>query len=105
MKSYFVYILAGESAVLYTGITSDLETRVVQHKRKILGGFTKRYNVGRLVFYEVYGDVRAAIAREKEIKAWRREKKVALIQSFNPRWEGLADERGRIRTPSPRRER
>jgi putative endonuclease len=102
MKSYCVYILAGNSAVLYTGITSGLETRIVQHKRKILAGFTKRYNVGRLVFYEVYGDVRAAITREKEIKAWRREKKVALIQSFNPRWEDLADERGRIRAPSPR---
>ncbi len=105
MKSYYVYILAGKSAVLYTGITSNLETRVVQHKRKILRGFTKRYNVGRLVFYEVYGDVRAAITREKEIKAWRREKKLALIQSFNPRWQDLADERGRIRVPSPGRKR
>jgi putative endonuclease len=88
-------------AVLYTGITSRIEGRMAEHKQKILGGFTKKYNITRLVFYEVCGDVRAAIAREKEIKAWRREKKIALIQSFNPRWEDLADERGRVRVPSP----
>jgi putative endonuclease len=91
-RQFFVYIMSNspKSAVLYTGITGDLRRRVWQHKNKLSLGFTNRYNLNRLVYYErfVYPD--AAIAREKEIKGWRRSKKIALIESMNPRWEDLA---------------
>ncbi len=90
MKTYYVYILASASRVLYTGITNHLERRVLQHKRKQVQGFTQRYNATQLVYFEVWGEVRAAIAREKQIKDWRRSKKIALIQSTNPRWEDLS---------------
>jgi len=81
---YHVYILASATGVLYVGVTNNLERRIAQHKEKRLPGFTKRSSVTRLVYFEAYGDVRNAIAREKEIKAWRREKKLALIRSMNP---------------------
>jgi putative endonuclease len=100
MKNYFVYILSSSSRVLYTGITNSLERRAAQHKEKALPGFTQRYNTTRLVYFEVWGNARSAIAREKQIKAWRREKKSALIRQFNPRWEDLAAD-GRIRLPRP----
>jgi putative endonuclease len=90
MRSYYVYILANRSGTLYTGITNSLERRVYEHKAKLLRGFTARYKVDRLVYYEETGDVEAAITREKEIKAWRRSKKIALIAEMNPRWEDLA---------------
>jgi putative endonuclease len=76
---YFVYIMASRSSTLYIGVTSDLQRRVYQHKAHQIPGFTQKYNVDRLVFYESTPDVRAAIAREKQLKRWRREKKVALI--------------------------
>jgi putative endonuclease len=87
---YHVYILASATGVLYVGVTNNLERRIAQHKEKRLPGFTKRYSVTRLVYYEAYGDVRNAIAREKEIKAWRREKKLALIRSMNPSFRDLS---------------
>ncbi len=87
---YHVYILASATGVLYVGVTNNLERRIAQHKEKRLSGFTKRYNVTRLVYFEAYGDVRNAIAREKEIKAWRREKKLALIRSMNPSFRDLS---------------
>ena len=90
MKQYYVYIMASEWRTLYAGITNNLEYRVCQHKHKQVPGFTSRYNISKLVHYETTTDVRAAIAREKQIKAWRREKKVALIESMNPRWEDLS---------------
>ena len=90
MKTYAVYILASESGVLYTGVTNDLENRVLQHKRKLVPGFTARYNVHKLVYFELFGDVRAAIAREKELKGWLRKRKIALIESLNPRWKDLS---------------
>jgi putative endonuclease len=92
VKSGFVYILAGKSGVLYIGVTSQLESRVATHRRKIVEGFTKKYNVTRLVYYESFGDVRAAIAREKQIKGWRRAKKIALIESTNPLWKDLLED-------------
>ena len=92
MRDYYVYITASRSRVLYVGVANDLERRVRQHKLKIIPGFTSRYNVDRLVYYESTGDIRAAIAREKEIKGWRREKKVALIEAVNPEWKDLTDE-------------
>ncbi len=78
------------SAVLYTGITGDLRHRVWQRKNKIVEGFTSRYNLTSLVYYEEFVYPDAAIAREKEIKGWRRSKKIRLIESMNPRWEDLA---------------
>jgi len=83
IKNYYVYIMASASRTLYTGVTSNLEHRVLQHRRKLLPGFTARYNINRLVYYEVSGEVVAAIAREKKIKSWSRKKKIALIESVN----------------------
>ncbi|MFY9803534.1 MAG: GIY-YIG nuclease family protein [Candidatus Acidiferrales bacterium] len=90
-KSYCVYILASASGVLYVGMTNSLVRRVFQHKQKRIAGFTQKYNVTRLVHYEVFEDVHAAIRREKRIKAWRREKKIALIEAANPRWVDLSE--------------
>ena len=72
MKGGFVYILAGKSGVLYTGVTNHMARRAIQHRQKIVEGFTRKYNVTRLVYYESFGDIRAAIAREKQIKGWVR---------------------------------
>jgi putative endonuclease len=88
-RTYFVYILAGKSGVLYTGITSSLARRISDHKEKKMPGFTQKYSVSRLVWFEPYGAVVTAITREKEIKSWRRSKKVALIQTKNPTWRDL----------------
>ncbi len=87
---YDVYILAGVSGTLYTGMTNDLVRRVAEHRSKRLPGFTRRYNVTRLVYLEETPEVTSAIAREKQIKAWHRSKKVALIESTNPTWRDLA---------------
>jgi putative endonuclease len=89
-KNYYVYIMASAPRTLYTGVTSDLERRVLQHRRKLLAGFTARYNINRLVYYEVSSEVAAAIAREKQIKSWTREKKIALIESVNRDWKDLS---------------
>jgi putative endonuclease len=88
-KTYFVYILAGKSGVLYTGITSHLLRRVSDHKQKKMPGFTQKYGVARLVWFEPHGTPMSAITREKEIKSWRRSKKVALIKTTNPTWGDL----------------
>ena len=89
-KEYFVYILASRSRNLYTGITGDLMRRMVEHRTGLVPGFTSRYRIFRLVHFESYGDVRQAIAREKEIKGWRREKKIWLVEHHNPTWSDLA---------------
>ncbi len=91
MKQYYVYIMSSLSGTLYTGMTNDLKRRVYQHKHKLIEGFTSKYDVTRLVHYEVTDSVQAALAREKEIKAWRRSKKVDLIKSSNPTWQDLSD--------------
>ena len=88
---YYVYILSSLSGTLYTGITNSLYRRTLQHKGKETPGFTSKYGVDRLVYYEVFHDVRAAIRREKEIKGWTRRKKIALIESMNPKWQDLAE--------------
>ena len=90
MKGGFVYILASASGVLYTGVTSSLDKRILQHRFKVVEGFTRKYSVMRLMYYQRHGDIRAAIAREKQIKGWTRKKKVALIESSNPTWQDLA---------------
>ena len=90
MKDYFVYILASKmQGTLYTGITSDLPGRVYQHKNDLIAGFTKRYGVHRLVWYEIHGDVYVAIAREKQIKKWNRAWKIRMIEKDNPNWRDL----------------
>lgn len=88
--TYFVYILASRSRTLYTGVTNNLERRIIQHRTKVVPGFTSQYRTFRLVHFEVFGDIRRAIAREKEIKDWRREKKIWLINRHNSTWEDLA---------------
>ena len=92
MPRYYVYMMSNISKMIYTGMTNSLSRRVREHKQKVNDGFTKRYNIHRLVYYEEFQDVRKAIAREKEIKGWRREKKVALIVGLNPKWRDLAEE-------------
>jgi putative endonuclease len=91
-QRYYVYIVASKSRVLYVGVTNDLRGRVREHQHGIYDGFTLQYKVHRLVYYEVFGWVQDAIAREKQIKRWRREKKVWLIERENPTWEDLSDE-------------
>ncbi len=91
MKNYYVYITASTSRTLYTGITNNMERRVLQHRRKLVGEFTARYNINRLVYYEVSGEILAAIAREKQIKSWSRKKKITLIESVNRDWKDLSD--------------
>ena len=90
MKTYFVYIMASASRTLYTGVTNNLERRVIEHRRKLLPGFTAHYNINRLVHFESFGEIRDAIAREKQIKNWRRVKKIALIESTNRDWKDLS---------------
>ena len=89
---YYVYILTNwNNRVMYIGITNDLERRLYEHKNKLAKGFTEKYNVNKLVYYEISSDVNSAIAREKEIKKWRREKKNNLVLSANSEWRDLSD--------------
>ena len=91
MKDYFVYMLASKrNGSLYVGVTNDLGRRAGEHRAKAVPGFTKRYGVDILVWYEVYNDVNAAITREKQIKGWNRAWKVRLIEKTNPVWNDLA---------------
>lgn len=90
LESYYVYIIANLSGMVYTGVTNDLERRMSEHKQKLLSGYASRYNIQRLMYYEVTNDIGAAIAREKQIKAWTRAKRVALIESVNPEWRDLS---------------
>jgi putative endonuclease len=101
-KMYYVYILSSLSGTLYIGITSNLEKRMAEHKEGMISGFTKQYSVHRLVYFEGYDDVRRAIAREKQLKGWRREKQIALIEEKNPRWKDLAKAWYESRGPSTR---
>ncbi len=91
MKNYYVYILTNKSnKVLYTGVTNNLTRRVYEHKHKLIKGFTSKYNLNKLVYYEITNYVGAAIQREKQIKGWLRKKKIDLIESLNPDWEDLS---------------
>ncbi len=92
---YWVYILSSRTGTLYVGITGFLYRRILQHKIDSIEGFTKKYKVHRLVGYESFGDVYAAIRREKQLKGWRREKKKWLVEKVNPRWQDLAENWGR----------
>jgi putative endonuclease len=97
MKDFYVYIMASFTRTIYIGVTSDLETRVHRHKQKLIPGFTCKYNVNRLVFAESLPDAATAFERETQIKGWRREKKIALIESINPNWDDLSQ------PPKPKR--
>ena len=91
MREFHVYMMTNRSrVVLYTGVTSKLEGRVWEHKNHVVDGFTSKYKLDRLVYYEQFSDPIAAITREKEIKAWRREKKNGLVRKLNPKWEDLS---------------
>ena len=100
MNTYFAYIMTNRSRTLYTGVTNNLERRVQEHRSKLVPGFTQRYNITQLVYWEEYRDVGDAIAREKEIKGWLRRKKIALIESVNPYWDDLGND---SYTPANRR--
>src|SRR5271170_2839913 len=89
---FYVYILASRSRSLYIGFTNDIRLRINQHREKCPGTHTAKYNIGRLVYYEHFTYVLNTINREKELKDWRREKKIALIEKDNPTWEDLAAE-------------
>lgn len=92
MKTYYVYILTNKTGTLYVGVTNDLMRRMNEQKYKLAEGFTKKYNVDRLVFFEETTDINSAIEREKQIKGWRRSKKIELIEIENPAWEDLSVE-------------
>ena len=90
---YCVYIMSNwNNKVVYIGITNNLERKVYEHKNKMIDGFTKKYNINKLVYFEQTNDVNSAIEREKQLKSWRREKKNVLINSINPNWNDLSED-------------
>ena len=91
-NQYHVYIMTNKSGTLYTGVTNNLKKRVFEHKNKLIPGFTKKYNIACLIYFETFGDVYSAIAREKVIKGWLRKKKIELIRETNPDWKDLAED-------------
>jgi putative endonuclease len=90
--NYFVYILASKSRTINIGVTNNLERRILEHKSKINPGYTRKYNIDRLVYFEIFGDIRQAINREKQLKGWKRIKKIHLLEAINPTWEDLSKE-------------
>jgi len=92
MSQYFVYMLTNKSnKVLYIGVTNNLERRMYEHRNKMIDGFTKRYNLTKLGYFEETSDVRSAIQREKQLKNWHRDWKISLINRFNPNWNDLSE--------------
>jgi putative endonuclease len=91
-KTYYVYLLASISRTLYVGVTNDIRRRVTEHSERITPGFTSKYHVNRLVYFETLRDIYSALAREKQLKGWRRSKKIKLIESLNPDWNDLSGE-------------
>lgn len=91
LNNYYIYILANwTNSVIYIGVTNNLSRRLFEHKNKLLDGFTKKYNLDKLVYFETYNDINEAILKEKKLKKWRREKKNNLIESLNPGWRDLS---------------
>lgn len=101
MKQYYIYIMASKSRTIYIGVTGNLERRVYEHKHKLVPGFTSKYNITRLVYYEQTNDIHMAIQREKELKGWIRAKKITLIESTNLTWKDLSEEWYRKADSSP----
>jgi putative endonuclease len=92
-RQYYIYIVTNKSnSVLYTGVTNDLKRRIYEHKLKIVEGFTKKYNITKLVYYEIFEDTENAILREKQIKGGPRQNKIDMVNSTNPEWRDLYDE-------------
>jgi len=90
-KTYYVYLITNwNNKVLYIGVTNNLERRLYEHKNKLIKGFTEKYNINKLVYFEQTNDIESAITREKEIKKWRREKKNSLVESANKQWQDLS---------------
>ena len=90
-KTYYVYLITNwNNQVMYIGVTNNLERRLYEHKNKLIKGFTEKYNINKLVYFEQTNDIESAITREKEIKKWRREKKNSLVESANKQWEDLS---------------
>ena len=92
MKNYYVYIITNKSKTLYVGMTNNLNRRMFEHKNKIIEGFTKKYNIDKLVYFEIFTNAYEAIRREKQIKGWLRIKKINLIEEMNPGWNDLSEE-------------
>jgi len=90
MNQYYVYIMTNKSKTLYIGITNDLSRRVYEHKQKLVDGFTKKYNIDKLIYYEITNDVNTALEREKQLKRWRRWKKIKFIECMNSDWKDLS---------------
>ena len=90
-QQYYIYIMTNRSKTLYVGVTSNITKRTFEHKHKLADGFTKKYNISKLVYYEITSDIRSALKREKQIKAWLRSKKIELIKSLNPGWNDLSE--------------
>jgi putative endonuclease len=95
---YWIYILASKSGTLYIGVTNNLERRIWEHKQKMIIGFSQKYGCDKLVYFEEYKEIDEAIAREKQLKKWSREKKVKLIRMINPHWLDLLKEIPRLRS-------
>ncbi len=91
-NQYYVYIMTNKSGTLYTGVTNNIKQRVLQHKNKLIEGFTKKYNITKLVHFETFRNVHSAIAREKTIKGWLRKKKIELVNATNPDWRDLSED-------------
>ena len=92
MKQSYVYIMTNKSKTLYVGVTNNLQRRVYEHKNKTIQGFTSKYNITKVVYFEVFNDIESAIKREQQIKGWLRKKKIELIESMNPDWNDLSEE-------------
>jgi putative endonuclease len=91
MKQYCIYITTNKSGTLYIGVTSNLKKRIWEHKNKVVGGFTKKYNADKLIYFEQTENVMSALEREKQLKKWSRKKKINLISNLNPNWKDLYD--------------
>ena len=93
MKNYYVYIITNfTNSTLYIGVTNNLERRLYEHKNKLVDGFSKRYNLNKLVYFEETTNIEKAIEREKQLKSWKRDKKESLIKNMNPTWKDLSEE-------------
>ncbi len=91
-KKYYIYIMTNRSKTLYIGVTSNIIKRVFEHKNKLVSGFTRKYNISKLVYFEITSDIQTALKREKQLKGWLRSKKIVLIESLNPDWNDLSAE-------------
>jgi len=91
-EQYYVYIMTNKSGTLYVGVINNIKKRVYEHKNKLVEGFTKKYNINKLLYFETFGDIYSAITREKTIKGWLREKKIEFVRTTNPDWTDLSQD-------------